>query len=79
MLSNAVLQLQENGKLEELKDKWWKPKGGESCSEVCETYYRRRKMTLVSTQVLTSVKVYTSSIDTWHSVYTKYRQVELCI
>jgi ABC-type amino acid transport substrate-binding protein len=37
LVNGALLKLQEKGVLEELKTKWWKPPGGTSCSEVCET------------------------------------------
>jgi len=37
-LSSAVLQLQENGVIGELQNKWWKQKRGGDMCDVCSIY-----------------------------------------
>ncbi|UYV80329.1 hypothetical protein LAZ67_18002464, partial [Cordylochernes scorpioides] len=33
MLTSAILKLQENGKLHQLREKWWKQRGGGKCAD----------------------------------------------
>ena len=47
-LSQAILQLQENGVLHKLKNKWWKQKGAKNCKVFYLIYFFLLLLLLIS-------------------------------